>query len=162
MKKNSLSKQKQNIEELSKDDLEKLIRENPEVAGMVLREEQISMHSGPIPSPEVLKGYGDIDSSFPHRIVTMAEAQSKHRMSMEESVLKSSIVNERVGMVLGAVIASISIVGGLYLALNDKNLVGFSAIFVPIGSILSIFYRNKKDEKEEIEKNNKELEEIKE
>ncbi|MFM1580743.1 DUF2335 domain-containing protein [Helcococcus bovis] len=139
--------------------LEDLMQKNPDIVRTVISEE-ISLYSGPIPSPEVLKQYSEIDYDFPNRILAMAENQSSHRIRIEEKVIKNDITNEKIGMILGFILCAISIIGGIYLAANNKNIIGFSAIFVPIASIVGVFITNKKQEKNVIEKNNKELDKI--
>jgi len=49
--------------------------EENKTATMLVHSEQ-KYHSGPIPSPEILRGYQSIDSSFPERIMKMAEANN--------------------------------------------------------------------------------------
>jgi uncharacterized membrane protein len=38
--------------------------------------EKSALFSGPLPPPEVLKGYGDVDPQYPERIFKMAESYS--------------------------------------------------------------------------------------
>ncbi len=154
--------------ELKSNDIEEFLRKNPEKLqdlieknpnlfsyAMMVSEERI--HSGPIPSPETLKGYADIDSSFPKRIFAMAEKQSNHRINLEEKVIKTNIKNERTGMFLGAFISILTILGGIYLIAIDKDISGFSTILIAIAAIVGIFIKNKNSEKEEVSQNNKEL-----
>ena len=41
--------------------------------------------TGPIPPPEVMVGYGEIDSSFPQRIMAQFENESMHRRDLERA-----------------------------------------------------------------------------
>lgn len=107
-----------------------------------------SAFSGPLPPPEILNGYEKVCPGAADRVIKMAESQSKHRQSLEKSVVKSNIENEKTGMWM-SLILTISIMGaGVYLILNDKNTVGFFAFFAPAvfqaGNYIYNKYREKK------------------
>lgn len=40
------------------------------------------LRSGPIPTPEKLKGYSEVASSLPNRIMRMAEEEQKHQYEL--------------------------------------------------------------------------------
>lgn len=76
--------------------------------------------SGPIPSPEILHGYGEIDKDFPGRTVRMAEQEQSHRHTMERQVLdaecedrKRDRAEARLGQGFGLIIGLAAIVGGV-------------------------------------------------
>lgn len=48
-------------------------------------------YHGPIPPPNLLKGYDDIHPGLADRIVRMAEAESIHRQAMEQKALEADI-----------------------------------------------------------------------
>lgn len=48
-----------------------------------------SQFAGPVPPPEVLNEYGRINSSFPERIIKMAEKEQDHRHRYEEERLQA-------------------------------------------------------------------------
>ena len=50
-------------------------------------------YSGPIPPPDMLKGYNEIMPGLVDRIVITAEKQSIHRQSMEHKVINSDNIN---------------------------------------------------------------------
>lgn len=57
--------------------------------------------SGPIPAPEVLARYGEIDSGLPSRIIDMAVVQAEHRQRLESSVIENDIFLSRRGQTFG-------------------------------------------------------------
>lgn len=57
--------------------------------------------SGPIPDPQTLSRYGEIDPSFPSRILTMAEDQGTHRRTMEKRQVNHGIAFQYLGRVIG-------------------------------------------------------------
>lgn len=46
--------------------------------------QNIESMTGPIPSPRALKGYAELDSTLPDRIVKMAEKQLEHEISIDQ------------------------------------------------------------------------------
>lgn len=53
---------------------------------------------GPVPHPQALKAFGDIDASFPKRLVKMAEDAAAHQRAMEMEAMsqqKDSLKGER-------------------------------------------------------------------
>jgi len=81
---------------------------------------------GPLPPPALLNQY---DPETRRIIVNMALEQSKHRQTLEKSVITSNITNEKNGMWIAAFITCFMIGGGIYLLLFDKDIVGFFLIF---------------------------------
>jgi uncharacterized membrane protein len=51
------------------------------------------MFRGPIPDPETLAGYGQLDPTFPGRILAMAESQLAHRQA-EARTLREDVARE--------------------------------------------------------------------
>lgn len=57
---------------------------------------KVEKYSGPIPPPEALKKYQDIDGSFPERIMGNWEKQTQHRHNVETKAIDANItVNKR-------------------------------------------------------------------
>lgn len=54
------------------------------------------LRSGPIPTPEEMKGYAEVDSSLPNRIMRMAEEEQKHQYELRRSIIdKRDIISNR-------------------------------------------------------------------
>lgn len=66
--------------------------------------------SGPIAHPRHLRAYEDVSPGAADRIISMAEHQQSHIISMDKSVLSAEVSDRKLGMVLGA-IAFLSLVG---------------------------------------------------
>ncbi|WP_165776765.1 DUF2335 domain-containing protein [Bifidobacterium simiarum] len=81
--------------------LDELIRSGDEQAIDVILERRFS---GPLPSPEVLAGYGDIDPSLPGRIVSMAERQLDANIRNESRLTLSESVSVAVASVAASVL----------------------------------------------------------
>lgn len=100
-------------------------------AQLVTRQTSFEISGGPIPSPEILKGYGQIDPSFPSRIVKMAEEEQAHRHDMEKRSIEAQVddlkqdrTEARLGQWLGLTIGLVAIIGGIVAALMDKQVTG--------------------------------------
>ncbi|MGC8559908.1 MAG: DUF2335 domain-containing protein [Phycisphaerae bacterium] len=92
---------------------------------------ELAMHqqSGPIPPPEVLKGYDQIHPGLAHQIVTMAAEEAAHRRRMEVEVLAiqkedqaAFRKSERKGQIFGLIVALAGIFGSVYEAVNGAQL----------------------------------------
>jgi len=101
------------------------------VIQQVVRETKI--FSGPLPPPDMLAAYNQVFPGCAERIVTMAEKEQGHRHQTESTDLTGTIALARRGQLIGAVLASIALFGGIYLVANDKDIQGFSLI---LGDVL--------------------------
>ena len=115
-------------------------------------EEQALVHqqfeiSGPIPPPQILKGYGDVDPTFPQRILKMAEDEQSHRHDMERQTLdaqrddlKRDRMEARLGQVFALIIGLAAIVGGVVAStmgaqwtgsiIGGGGVIGLGAVFI--------------------------------
>jgi uncharacterized membrane protein len=81
--------------------------------------QQVSSYSGPIPPPELLKMFDEIDPGRAARLMDWAEDQSRHRMGLESRVVHSDILRSWVGLIAAFVITMTTIiVGGILIYLN--------------------------------------------
>lgn len=100
---------------------------------------------GPLPHPNILHEYASIDSSFPERIVRMAEEQSRHRRELERTITLAEVedaVKDRLERRLGQIFATglVVVVLGvvLWLGLNDRTVVASILAGTSIIGILTI------------------------
>ncbi len=63
-----------------------------------------SSFSGPIPPPELLKGYNEVIQNGAERIISMAENQSKHRIQLEDYAIKEELSQSRLGQIFGFIL----------------------------------------------------------
>ena len=73
-----------------------------------------TVFSGPLPPPEILEKYEQILPGAAERILSMAETQSKHRISLEGRVIDADITNSKRGLIFGFIIGLVGIGGGIY------------------------------------------------
>lgn len=111
--------------------------------------------SGPIPHPELLKGYESIQTGFAERIVRMAEKEQDHRFDQDEGQLECSKMvisgassDSKRGQWLAFVVAVLFLSGSVFLAFNGHDTV---ASILGGGTLLGIVTafiaggKNKKD-----------------
>lgn len=101
---------------------------------------KITTFSGPIPPPELLRGYEDILPGAADRIISMTEKQLDHRTSMESTIVNRTLTQKNTGMIFGflIVLCILGIVvllifeGYITLAaiLGTTTLLGVASIFV--------------------------------
>jgi uncharacterized membrane protein len=99
----------------------------------------VRMYSGPVPPPEIMAGYAEIDPSFPGRFIAMAEKQSEHRMALETERLKSDGGGQRVGLIMGFILILSALVCGTVIILEGKSGVGFSIIVIAAVGLGAVF-----------------------
>ncbi len=61
----------------------------------------------------------------------MAENQSNHRQKLESLVINSNIRHEELGMWFAFIITMAVMGSGIYLLMNNKQVIGFIAFFAP-------------------------------
>jgi uncharacterized membrane protein len=67
---------------------------------------QLSAYSGPIPPPELLKKFDELDPGRAARLMNLAEDQSRHRMNLEKYVIGSDVRRSWAGLVSALLIAA--------------------------------------------------------
>lgn len=76
---------------------DKVVAASPHVPGvtkqLVMRQHH-TLHSGPLPSPEIFQQYDVILPGAAERIMRMAEGESAHRCSMEVSILQEQALSD--------------------------------------------------------------------
>ena len=101
---------------------------------------QVSKYfSGPLPPPEILIEYNSAFSGAAERVVAMAERQSSHRHSLESKLLTSNLTNETIGLIIGGIIAVMTLAIGGYLIAQDKSPEAFGLIVVNAVTMATIF-----------------------
>ena len=73
------------------------------VAGQVISRTVSQSYSGPVPPPAVLREYDQIVPGAAARILAQAEAQTQHRIKLEDKVTTSDICRSYWGLGIGAI-----------------------------------------------------------
>jgi uncharacterized membrane protein len=113
-----------------------------------------SQFTGPIPPPELLRGYSEILPGLPERIVSMAEQEAIHRRQIETKELQANIdfghkqfAEARLGQLCALLIGSTAIFAGVYTAVHGHEIAG--SIFGGTGvvGLVSVFIIGRRTQK---------------
>jgi uncharacterized membrane protein len=107
--------------------------------------------SGPLPPPQLLKGYEEAFAGCAERVVAMAEKQSAHRQALEKAVVESNCKAQSRGQWFAFILALVVICGGVYLLAEGRSLEGFSAIILAVGSIIGALIYGRTEQRKERE-----------
>lgn len=128
------------------DKVEKMPPEQKEQAMLTLE-----MHYGPIPHPEILKKYDELDPGAAKLIIENGVNESVHRRDMEKRLLKKEINDKRRGQYLGFIIGLVVILAGTYLIYANHPITGTllsgTSLLGLVGSFLSSGSNDRNNEK---------------
>lgn len=79
---------------------------------------------GPLPPPDILIQYNNIQPGFAERIVAMAEKEQAHRHSLEGTVVSSSFKEAQRGQQYGLLIGVVAIIAGAVTAIAGAPVPG--------------------------------------
>jgi uncharacterized membrane protein len=100
---------------------------------------QQKMHSGPIPDAESLAQYNEIIPDGANRIMSMAENQQAHRISLEDKVTTGQLNQSGNGQWFGFILGILGLVSGVYLGVNGFQVVGSIIGGGTVVSLVSVF-----------------------
>ncbi|HAF2502209.1 TPA: DUF2335 domain-containing protein [Salmonella enterica] len=128
------------------DKIEKELAANPELMDTLLRSGQFQSmmvsqsFSGPLPPPDVIRGYDQILPGGAERIFSMAEKEQAHRHKMDSTAVNGAIRKDKRGQWMGFSIAiTILAIASVFAwrgntafagALIAIDLIGFVSVFV--------------------------------
>lgn len=116
-------------------------REEVKEALMVMRSE---MYSGPIPPPEALARYEEIQPGAADRILTMAEKQQEHRMALETKAIGGQVDQSKRGQLFGFILVFVCIAVAVFFAVYF-GMTAFAVTFlcVTMVSVVGLFVTGK-------------------
>jgi uncharacterized membrane protein len=126
----------------------------PRLSILAHRSQQVTQSfSGPIPPPEILKAYDEIEPGTARRILAQAEMQTAHRIEIEKTSINSEIRRSNWGLVAGFVVAMASIVGGCLLVWAGHDVAGATIATGSVVALVGVFvYGTATRQKERLER----------
>jgi len=109
---------------------------------------------GRLPPPEVLEKYNQAMPGLDERIITMAEQQGRHRQEIEKT---SNAFVQKVGPLLGFIVAMTAVIGGIMLVLKGKDGYGLAAIITALASLAGVFIYGKKQQRKNLDEKAQDL-----
>jgi len=118
-------------------------------------------YSGPLPQPDIMADYQEINQNFPERIMAMAEAEQLHRHSMDSAALK---LNEdalkqsgdalkynyrlkRLELFWPASVTLVLITAGAYLVSSGKDIGGYATMLTAGAALVGAYLKHRSDKK---------------
>lgn len=116
---------------------------NNNVNAAMVSQIEASQFIGPIPPPEILSGYENIQAGFADRVIKMAEKQSEHRQKLEAEKLKYEGRDSLLGIFFAFIICISFIVAGVFVIMKAPNgtLAGTFISAIGMGSIITSFIK---------------------
>lgn len=109
--------------------------------------------SGPLPHPDILRGYNHVVSGAAERILVMAEEQARHRQSLERTVIEGGSRRANLGLWLGFILSIVVLALSAALIVNGYELAGTVIGSIDLVSLATVFVVGRIDQrKERIEK----------
>lgn len=122
------------------------------------KEEQIEEHvkqyvaeivksefSGPIPPPNIIKGYEEVLPGAADRIIAMAEKQSSHRQEMEKTMVEAESRDSLLGVLFAFVLGMSCIIASIIMVIfvpdNAGAISGALIGVTGIGTIITAFLK---------------------
>lgn len=108
--------------------------------------------SGPLPPPEILQAFGEINPAYPDIIVARSEREQAHRHAIEHKLIDCEIESRRLthkerkwtSAVGGVMFVAVTIVGGV-VALWASPAAGATMVGAAVAAISSIIWSNKQN-----------------
>lgn len=95
--------------------------------------------AGPLPPPEILVQYNEAVPGAADRIITMAEKQAAHRMSLESQVVAADIKRSNRGLICGVIVSLAFLAGAMALILAGHDTAGIAIASVDIIGLAGVF-----------------------
>ncbi|MBD3675550.1 MAG: DUF2335 domain-containing protein [Planctomycetaceae bacterium] len=112
--------------------------------------EEYSQFTSPIPPPEVLQGWEDIDPALPARVVAMCEIEQRKRHELLEAnndrmdkIVTSGLNRVFMGQIFAFIIVITCIACGTFLISTGHSAEGLSSILSALGLIVLAFLGGK-------------------
>lgn len=105
--------------------------------------------SGPLPPPEILIRYNEAVPDAAERIITMAEQQSKHRIQLEEYVIRGESRRSDWGLIAGVLVVAMVLVAAGYITSLGYPWHGAGLGIADLASLVVIFVYGTERRKQE-------------
>ena len=119
------------------------------------RSQQTFVYSGPLPPPEELQKYDKIVEGGAERIFNQFEKQTAHRHEIEKLIATAGIKNEKIGLILGFILALLALGFAIILVLMGKETLALISFLIEFLGIVAIFVYDRHYSKKKIDRRGK-------
>ena len=113
--------------------------ETNEILGVVSEYLSAHFYSGPLPTPEMLAEYERVLPGLGRRIVERWDQEAEHRQSLEKTIVRSRIVIQKRGQLIGALISFVVLAAGVVFVATGKSTAGLVALLAPLAILAGTF-----------------------
>lgn len=138
---------KANDQEIGSNDKEFLDQITKEVAVKLE-----SYYSGPIPSPQHMQGYKNVQEDLPNRIMNLTEKEQSHQHQLQIQITEYKTKATTRNSYMAFFIIVLLVLVGTFLIYNDKDIVGLGSLVAAAGVLIAAFLRKEKPDQKEIAK----------
>lgn len=100
---------------------------------------QTTVTTGPIPSPEIFKAYGEVLIDAPDRILRMAEQEAEQRQAREMWKVRGDVILAHLGVVCGFAIGVTTVLAGASVVMAGHDLAGFGLGSAGLAGLVGVF-----------------------
>jgi uncharacterized membrane protein len=97
---------------------------------------ELEGYRGPVPHPDLLKGFEEAVPNGAHRVLAMSEKEQTHRHQMDRAELRASVATHVLGQLLAFVLALLIIAAGAYLIHEDKDVAGYATLLTGAAGLI--------------------------
>lgn len=126
----------------------------PEQRNVVIQAIKQESFSGPIPRPELLQKYDEVQHGFAERIVSMAERQFDHRISCEDKVVAGSVAESKRGQNYGLIVALSFLAAAVFLGYFGHDWLAGCLGCSTLVALVTVFVTNKPHKHDDKNENN--------
>jgi len=121
-----LNKHPKIFEGISNNRKAKILKSLQDVITIEIREEitQSRSFSGPVPPPEILKEYIEVNPDFAQLIIQMSVDEQKYAHSRDSKIIDKSFESKKRGQIFALTIALVAIIGGIICILLEHDIAG--------------------------------------
>lgn len=106
-------------------------------------------YSGPVPPPAVLQEFERTLPGAANRILALAEAQARHRQSLEARLAGAKIRTQHRGQWLAFLVVLVGMGCGTWLAATGRELYGLASVLAPLTAAAALFVFNRRRQERE-------------
>jgi uncharacterized membrane protein len=107
--------------------------------------------TGPLPEPETLARYEQVQPGAADRIIRMAEQQAEHRRGIEKTVVNGNVAREKWGQMIGAGLYILTVGAGTWLIAHGFSTGGLTTIISASAGAVGVFIVGKTQRSKDLE-----------
>lgn len=143
LEKRLLNNNPQVFDGLSDDKKKEIIDALKETLNVKIKQEITRVRSSPIPFPEDLKGYYDIDKEYADIILKMSQEEQKYAHSRDDKIIEKHYQIEKRGQVFALIVSIFAITGGVICITMGYQIVGTIVSGFGLSGLVSKFLEKK-------------------